>query len=131
MRTVCYIRKDSLPDFTSESDPKVPGATDAAVTAWMGKQGWRSAPGRLHLDPDGGFYIWQEQGPKPGGTHALWVSETMVRRLSAERIVEALDREDVADEIRVSLKIRIEERGDEYRVSVVSRSSGEWKRLDD
>ena len=118
-----------MTDFTSGSS-SLPSETDAAMAAWMGKQGWRSALGRLHLDPDGGFYIWQEQGPKPGGTHALWVSETMVKRLSAERLVEALDREDVADEIRVSLKIRIEERGDEYRVSVVSRSSGEWKRVE-
>ena len=120
-----------MTDFTSGSDAKVPAETDAAVAAWMSNQGWRAAPARWHLDPDGGFYIWQEEGRKPGGTHALWVSDAMVRRLSAERIVEALDREDVADEIRVSLKIRIEERGDEYRVSVVSRSSGEWKRLDE
>ncbi len=119
-----------MTDNSPGSSSQVPAETDAAVTAWMGKQGWRSAPGRWHMDPDGGFHIWQEEGRKPGGSHALWVSEAMVRRLSAERIVEALDREDVADEIRVSLKIRIEERGDGYRVSVVSRSSGEWKRLD-
>ena len=119
-----------MTDSGSGSSSQTPAETDVAVGAWMAKHGWRSAPGRLHVDPDGGFHIWQEQGPKPGGTHALWVSEAMVRRLSAERIVEALDREDVADEIRVSLKIRIEERGDEYRVSVVSRSSGEWKRVE-
>ena len=117
-----------MTDFTSGSHPQIPTGSDAAIAAWMGKQGWRSAPGRLHTDPDGGFYIWQEEGQKPGGTHALWVSEGMVGRLSAERLVEVLNSEDVADEIRISLKIRIEERGNDYRVSVVSRSSGEWKR---
>lgn len=117
-----------MTDSTSESLPQVPAGTDAAVAAWMGQQGWHVAPARWHMDPDMGFHIWEEEGPKPGGTHALWVSEFMVRRLSAPQLVEALNREDVADEIRISLKIRIQNRGDEYRVSVVSRSSGEFKR---
>jgi hypothetical protein len=51
----------------------------------------------------------------------------MVRRLRAAQLVEALSSEDVADEIRISIKVRIQERGDGYRVSAVSRSSGEWR----
>jgi hypothetical protein len=39
-----------------------------------------------------------------------------------------LDSEGMADEIRISLKMRIQERGDGYRVSIVSRRSGEWKK---
>jgi hypothetical protein len=80
------------------------------------------------MDPDGGFHVWQEKGPKTGGTHALWVSESMVKRLTAAQIVEALNRHDVVDDLRVSRKVRIQERGDEYRVSVVSRRSGEWEK---
>ncbi|MDQ3223980.1 MAG: hypothetical protein M3Q75_11000, partial [Gemmatimonadota bacterium] len=61
---------------------------------------------------------------------ALWISESMVRRLSAEQLVETLNSEDIGEEIRISIKIRIEERGDGYRVSAVSRKSGEWKRAE-
>ncbi|MEA2722772.1 MAG: hypothetical protein QOH59_543, partial [Gemmatimonadales bacterium] len=39
-----------------------------------------------------------------------------------------LDSEEMAQEIRISLKVRIEERGAEYRISVVPRRSGEWPR---
>jgi hypothetical protein len=51
----------------------------------------------------------------------------MVRSLSAEELVEVLDRESVAEEIRISYKVRIQERGDGYRVSVVPRRSGEYR----
>jgi hypothetical protein len=51
----------------------------------------------------------------------------MVRRLSAQQLIEVLDREEMDQEIRISVRMRIEERGSEYRVSVVSRRSGEWK----
>jgi len=119
-----------MTDHTSGSQPQVPADTDAAISAWMGKQGWRVAPGRWHLDPDGGFHTWQEEQPRAGGTHALWISESMVRRLSAEQLLAALNSEDVGNEIRISIKIRIEERGDGYRVSIVSRNSGEWKRAE-
>jgi len=117
-------------DLTPESPPPVPAETDEAVSAWMGAQGWRVAPARWYLDPDGGFHIWQEDTPRVGGTHALWVTDSMVRRLPAQQLVAVLNSEDVADEIRISRKIRIEERGDEYRVSVVSRGSWEWKRAE-
>jgi hypothetical protein len=39
-----------------------------------------------------------------------------------------LDSEGMAEEIRISLKMRIQERGDGYRVSIVSRRSGEWRK---
>jgi hypothetical protein len=119
---------DLMSDSTDGSQPEVPGETDAFVSAWMQRQGWRVAPGRWHLDPDGGFFIWQEEG-SGSNTRALWIAELMLRRLSAERLGEVLDAEDVANEIRISQKIRSEPRGDGYRVSVVSRSSGEWKRM--
>ncbi len=114
---------------SSADHSQVPPETDAAITAWMATHGWRVAPGRWYLDPDGGFHIWQEPVPTTGGNHAIWISESMVRRLPPGRVVEALNGEDVADEIRISIKVRIQERGDGYRVSAVSRSSGEWKRV--
>jgi hypothetical protein len=51
-----------------------------------------------------------------------------LRDLSAEQLVGVLNREGVAEEIRISFKVRIEERGNEYRVSVVPRRSGESRR---
>jgi hypothetical protein len=42
--------------------------------------------------------------------------------------VAVLSREAVAEEIRISFKVRIQERGDEYRVSVVPRASGEYRK---
>ena len=45
----------------------------------------------------------------------------------AEQLIEVLDSEEMDQEIRISLRMRIEERGSEYRISVVSRRSGEWK----
>jgi hypothetical protein len=34
----------------------------------------------------------------------------------------------MAEEMRISFKVRIQERGDEYRVSVVPRASGGWRK---
>ena len=50
----------------------------------------------------------------------------MVRHLKPEQLIGVLDREEMAQETRITLKVRIEERGAEYRVSVVPRRSGEW-----
>lgn len=83
---------------------------------------------RWETESEAGFHVWQEHHPSAEGAHALWVSDAMVKHLSAEQLVRVLDREEMAQELRISLKIRIEERGDEYRVSVVPRSSGEWPR---
>jgi hypothetical protein len=108
----------------------LPPATDAAVAAWMTRHGWPVTGARFELDPENEFRVWQEDEPKIGRSHALWVAESMVRRLSAEELVAVLDKEGMADEMRISYKVRIEERGDGYRVSVVPRPSGEMKRLD-
>jgi hypothetical protein len=80
------------------------------------------------MDPEAGFHVWQETGATAGRSHALWIAESMVRHLSAERLVQVLNDEGVAEEIRISLRIRIQERGAGYRVSVVPRRSGEWKK---
>lgn len=94
----------------------------------MGDQGWKVAPARWEMEPEAGFHVWQETDATPGKSHALWVADSMVRDLSAEQLVNVLDSEGIADEIRISFKIRIQERGDGYRVSIVSRRSGEWKK---
>jgi hypothetical protein len=80
------------------------------------------------MDPEAGFQVWQETDPTRGRSHALWIAESMVRHLSAEQLVDVLDSEGMAEEIRISFKIRIQERGDGYRVSIVSRRSGEWRK---
>ena len=82
------------------------------------------------MDPDGAFYVWQEREPTQGRSHALWVEEAMVRQLSPEQLLQILDSEAVAEDIRISFKVRIEERGAEYRVSVVPRRSGEFRKED-
>ena len=117
-----------MTDFPQGSHPPVPPESNAAVIGWMGNHGWNVGPTRWEKDPDGGFHIWQEEEPTTGGRHALWVSEFMIRHLSAEQLVKVLNSEDMADEIRISVRVRIQERGDEYRVSVVPRRSGEWPR---
>jgi hypothetical protein len=117
-----------MADFAPGSNPQVPPETDTAIAAWMGNQGWTVAPARWEMDPETGFHVWQEDEPPIGRSHALWVAESMVRRLSATQLVEVLDDEGVAEEIRISYKIRIEERGDGYRVSMVPRRSGESRR---
>ncbi|HEV8178225.1 MAG TPA: hypothetical protein VGP44_11145 [Gemmatimonadales bacterium] len=108
--------------------PNVPPETDSSIMAWMKEQGWVVAPARFESDPVPGFQIWQEQGRSPGTSHAIWVAEPMVRQLSAEKLVDVLEREEMAQEIRISLRVRIEGRGTEYRISVVPRRSGEWPR---
>jgi hypothetical protein len=80
------------------------------------------------MDHEVGFYVWQENERTAEGSHALWVSESMLRHLSAEQLVRVLNSEDMATDIRVSRKVRIEQRGDEYRISVVSRRSGGWRK---
>jgi hypothetical protein len=117
-----------MADVGLESDPRLPPESDAAVSAWMRNQGWDVAPPRWEMDPDTGFHVWQEDEPAIGRSHALWVAESMLTNLSAEQLVGVLDSEGVAEQIRISFKVRIEERGDEYRVSVVPRRSGESRR---
>ena len=107
---------------------QVPGETDAAIVAWMAARGWKVAPARQEVEMEVAFHVWQEHKPTAGGSHALWVSQSMVRHLSAERLVKVLDSEDMGEEIRISLKVSIQERGNEYRVLVISRHSGEWPR---
>jgi hypothetical protein len=116
-----------MTDATSGSNPKVPPKTDTAIVAWMKQHGWTVAKARWEMQPESGFHVWQETGKSPGTTHALWISESMVRNLPADRLIQVLDDEEMDQEIRISLRMRIEERGSEYRVSVVSRRSGEWK----
>jgi hypothetical protein len=118
-----------MADSTPES-PQVPPETDALITAWMRNEGWRVAPARWERDPDTGFYVWQEDEPERGRSHALWVEEPMVRHLSADQLISVLNREGVAQDIRINFKVRIQERGDEYRVSVVPRRWGESRRLE-
>jgi hypothetical protein len=93
----------------------------------MSSRGWQVRPAYWEMDPELGFLVWQEPESRHGRSHALWVAEAMVRSLSAEELVEVLDRESVAEEIRISYKVRIQERGDGYRVSVVPRRSGEYR----
>jgi hypothetical protein len=121
-------RLPMMTDLTLKTNPQVPPENDAAIVTWMANQGWKVAPARWETDPEAGFHVWQETDATPGKSHALWIDESMVRRLSAEQLVDVLDSEGIADEIRFSYKIRIQERGDGYRVSIVSRRSGEWKK---
>jgi len=114
--------------LTPESTPQVPPESNAAIVAWMGNHGWDVAPARWAMDPEAGFHVWQETEPTAGRSHALWIAESMVRYLAAEQLVQVLNNEGVADDIRISFKIRIEERGDGYRVSIVPRRSGEWRK---
>ena len=115
-------------DLAAGANPRVPPESDTAIIEWMGKHGWRVAPPRWERDSDSGFHIWQEIEATPGKTHALWIEESMVRHLSPEQLINVLDSEGMADEIRISLKTRIQERGNGYRVSIVSRRSGEWRK---
>ena len=116
-----------MTDAKPGSNPKVPSKIDAAMVAWMKQHGWTVAKARWEVEPESGFHVWQEIGKSPGTSHALWISESLIRRLSAEQLIEVLDKEEMDQEIRISIRMRIEERGSEYRVSVVSRRSGEWK----
>jgi hypothetical protein len=107
---------------------EVPHQTNAAVVSWMKSHGWNVAPARWEMDPEAGFHVWQEDEPAIGKSHALWVAETMVRNLTSEELVRVLNSEGVAEDLRISFKVRIEERGNEYRVSIVPRRSGESRR---
>jgi hypothetical protein len=111
-------------------NPELPPETDAAVAGWMRSHGWNVAPARWQTDPELGFYVWQEDEPTVGRSHALWVAQSMPWHLSAAELVNVLNSEDVADEIRINYKVRIQERGGEYRTSTVPRRSGESKRLE-
>jgi hypothetical protein len=109
-------------------NPPVPPEIDAAVAAWMRRHGWQVPSARWQREPEMGFYIWQEDASKDGKAHGLWVEDVMVRRLTPEQLVEVLNQEGLAEDIRINFKVRIEERGAEYRVSVVPRRSGEFPR---
>jgi hypothetical protein len=111
-------------------DPQVPPDSHASVSTWMGKQGWAVDGGRWEVEPENRFYIWQEDQPSAGRAHALWIAESMLRDLSAQQLMDVLNSEGIAQEIRVNFKVRIEPRGSEYRVSVVPRRSGESRRID-
>jgi hypothetical protein len=105
-------------------EPHLPPESDAAVAHWMRTHGWNVSPAQWELDPEAGFHVWQDE-PKAGRSHALWIAESMVRHLSADELIQVLDSEGVAEEIRINFRIRIQERGEEYRVSPVPRRSGE------
>jgi|SRR5215217_3518994 len=117
-----------MTEVTPGPVPQVPPETDVVVRAWMRQHGWNVAAPRLQMDPEAGYHVWQEDGRTAERSHALWIAESMVRRLTPEELVRVLNSEDMSQEIRISTKVRIEPRGSEYRVSVVSRNSGEWKR---
>ena len=119
-----------MTDIPQGLNSQVPPETDAAIVAWMAARGWKVASARREVEMELGFHVWQEHKPTAGGSHALWISQSMVRRLSAEQLVKVLDSEDMGEEIRISLKVSIQERGNEYRVLVISRHSGEWPRLE-
>lgn len=119
-----------MEESTPGSKAQVPPTTDRAIVAWMKIQGWNAASARWEMDPETGFHVWQEEEPNIGRSHALWIAEPMIRHLSAERLVAVLNDEEVAEEMRISFKVRIQERGDGYRVSTVPRSSGEFRRAD-
>jgi len=114
----------------SPPTPPIPADTEAAVSAWMKGRGWRVGPVGWEVDdPNMGFYVWQEEVRSIGKVHALWLDEALVRHLKPKELVRVLERESVAEEIRISYKVRIEERGDGYRVSVVPRRSGEFRQV--
>jgi hypothetical protein len=116
-----------MTDTTPGSTPRVPPKTDTAIVAWMKQHGWTVSKAHLETESEIGFHAWQETDKSPGTAHALWVSDSMIRRLSAEQLIAVLEKEEMDQEIRISLRMKIEERGSEYRISVVSRRSGEWK----
>jgi len=96
----------------------------------MKTKGWIVAPARREQDPDQDFHVWQEDQPGNGRFHAVWIADSMLRRLTAEQLVAVLERERVFNDVRVSFQVRIEERGAEYRVSPVPRRSGEVRRVE-
>jgi enolase-phosphatase E1 len=120
-------RNNLKPAGVTLDTPRIAPETDGAISAWMQRRGWEVTH-RGEMDPDSGFHVWQQDAPPGGRSHALWIADSMLQHLSAEELVEVLNRERVAEEIRISFKVRIEERGAEYRVSVVPRKSGEFRK---
>jgi hypothetical protein len=112
---------------TPSSSPQVPPEIDAAVIAWMRQHGWKVTPAHWELGTEAGFHVWQEDLVE-GRAHALWVSESMIRNLSAKELLRVLDEEDMPQELRISLRVLIHERGAGYRVAAVPRRSGGWQR---
>jgi len=108
----------------------VPPETEVAIAQWMRRHGWQVEPARWEADPELGFYVWQELQPRLGRSHGLWIAEPMVSGLSAEGLLGVLEGEAVAEEIRISFRVRIQERGAGYRISVVPRRSGEYRRVE-
>jgi hypothetical protein len=94
----------------------------------MRSHGWQVQPARWEADPELGFYVWQELPAQQGRPHGLWIAEPMVSGLSAGELIAVLEREAVAEDIRISFRVRIQERGAGYRISVVPRRSGEYPR---
>jgi hypothetical protein len=119
-----------MEESTPGSNRPIPPTIDKAVVAWMRNQGWQVGPARWEEDPETGFGVWQEDASRTGRSHALWVAESMIRHLNAEELIAVLNSEGIAQDLRISFKMRIEERGDGYRVSVVPRPSGEFRRAD-
>ena len=118
----------SSPPEVSPPMPPIPPEADAAVSAWMRGRGWQVNPVRWQTEePNMGFYVWQEEVSSIGKVHALWLDEAMIRHLKAKELLQVLERESVAEEIRINYKVRIEERGAGYRVSVVPRKSGAFR----
>ena len=101
--------------------------TDAEVVRWMNGHGWKVGAAVRHEEPEGGFYVWREDGGKEVNSHTLWVAETMVSKLGPQELIAVFKRERLAEDLRISFRIRIEERGTEYRVSLVPRRSGEFR----
>jgi hypothetical protein len=93
----------------------------------MRQHGWKVAPARWEMGTEAGFHVWQEDLIE-GRAHALWVSESMIRTLPADQLIRVLDEEDMAQELRISLRVLIHERGAGYRVAVVPRRSGGWQK---
>jgi hypothetical protein len=111
------------------NNPPIPPETDSTISAWMRSHGWNVAAARWTMEPEAGFYVWQEEH-LDGKAHALWVADYMVRHLTPDELIKVLNQEAVAEDVRASFKVRIEERGAEYRVSPVPRRSGGFKKLE-
>jgi hypothetical protein len=95
----------------------------------MTGHGWRVAPAQWAMDPETGFYVWQEQKAQ-GEVYALWAAEPMIGHLSARELVDVLNSEGVAEDLRTSFRVQIQERGDEYRVRPAPRRPRESRRQD-
>jgi hypothetical protein len=92
----------------------------------MNSHGWKVEAAVRRQEPEGTFYVWREDGGHVT-SHSLWVSDEMISKLRADELIGVFKRERLAEDIKISFRIRIEERGTEYRVSLVPRRSGEFK----